>query len=461
MALSASTVWEVRTTGSDSNGGGFVTGASGTDFSQQTAAQFALTNVTTAAANAICLSASAAATMVGNICQIISGTNFTTGFYQIISVVAGVSFTVDRNCTTAAGALGVINIGGCLATISKVAVPAVAGNIVYVKATGTYSVGTGLSFTNGGATANFIRLLGYTTTRGDVGPVTVQASAGITILTVAAYTEVQNFVLDGNSQNTNGLRLNGNFSQALNVWCKNLGNSWGINAAANNNQVIGCTVSGCDITEAYQVDGSSPLFVDCVATGNTNCIGFNLDGSLHTLIRCVAANSTGASSHGFVLGATFGTNSWLVNCLSYAMGGSGINISATANSADGLFILNSIFYGNSGFGITSGSLYNWNNANFNAFGANTSGARNNFAAGPNDITLTADPTVAGASNNFALNTTAGGGALLRATGVPGALLGTATTGFLDVGPVQHQDSPTIFVESLNVQILDKYGSTSY
>ena len=51
MALSASTVWEVRpATGSDNNGGGFVTGASGTDYSQQGTAQYALTAIASAGA---------------------------------------------------------------------------------------------------------------------------------------------------------------------------------------------------------------------------------------------------------------------------------------------------------------------------------------------------------------------------------------------------------------------------
>jgi len=139
MAISANTVWEIRTTGTANNvnGGGFVTGASGTDFSQQDAAQYNLTSVTTAAADAILLHASAAADMVGNIAHIISGTNFTAGWYEIISVVAGVSITLDRTCTSAAGALGVVNIGGAMSLASTLDddlfESVVAGNVVHVK----------------------------------------------------------------------------------------------------------------------------------------------------------------------------------------------------------------------------------------------------------------------------------------------------------------------------------------
>ena len=57
MALAAASVVEVRTAGNDTNGGGFVTGASGTDFSQQDAAQCTATDLvlvtTTTATSAI------------------------------------------------------------------------------------------------------------------------------------------------------------------------------------------------------------------------------------------------------------------------------------------------------------------------------------------------------------------------------------------------------------------------
>ena len=47
MALSAGVVWEVRTTGDDTNGGGFdsTVTSPGTDYSQQTAAQITYTDL--------------------------------------------------------------------------------------------------------------------------------------------------------------------------------------------------------------------------------------------------------------------------------------------------------------------------------------------------------------------------------------------------------------------------------
>jgi len=101
--LSGLIVWEIRSNGNDNNGGGFKTGASGTDYSQQTSPQYALTSVTTAGAGATFLLASASADMVGNIAHVVSGTNFTAGFYEITSVSVGVSVTCDANICTGVG----------------------------------------------------------------------------------------------------------------------------------------------------------------------------------------------------------------------------------------------------------------------------------------------------------------------------------------------------------------------
>ena len=172
MALDPAIVWEVRSTATaaNANGGGFKTGASGTDFSQQDAAQYSLTSVSTAAADAIMLHASAAADMVGNIAYVSAGTNFTVGRYEIISVVAGVSITVDRNCTTGIGSGGVVAIGGALSLGSSddaVFEALVAGNKMWVK-NATYVLGGTVSMSNSGTAQKPIVIEGYATTRGDL-----------------------------------------------------------------------------------------------------------------------------------------------------------------------------------------------------------------------------------------------------------------------------------------------------
>jgi hypothetical protein len=176
MAINANAVFEIRSTATanNANGGGFVTGASGTDYSQQNAAQYNLTGASNGAASATVSHASASADMVGNIAHIISGTNFTPGWYEIISVVAGVSITFDRNCTTGAGASGVINIGGALSlngTGTGISDDAffeslIAGNKVWIKS-GSYTV-TAVAITTAAGTASApINVEGYNSTRGD------------------------------------------------------------------------------------------------------------------------------------------------------------------------------------------------------------------------------------------------------------------------------------------------------
>lgn len=172
MAISAAAVWEVRSSASASNvnGGFFVTGASGTDFSQQDTAQFSTSTATTSGAGATILWAAAAASMVGNGLRVVSGTNFTAGWYEVISVVAGVSVTVDRNCCTGIGANGVINVGGALSLGSSddaVFESLVAGNTMWVKGNATYTLGGTVTIAAAGSGLLTINIVGYNATRGD------------------------------------------------------------------------------------------------------------------------------------------------------------------------------------------------------------------------------------------------------------------------------------------------------
>ncbi len=171
MAITAAAVYEIRTTATagNVNGGFFKTGATGTNFSTQDAAQYALTGLTSAGAGAVILTASAAADMVGNGIKVTGGTNFTVERYEILSVVVGVSITVDRNCTSGVGAAGTANVGGALSLGSSddaVFENAVAGNKFYVKQ-GTYTLGGAVSISAGGTAISAILVEGYAVTRGD------------------------------------------------------------------------------------------------------------------------------------------------------------------------------------------------------------------------------------------------------------------------------------------------------
>ncbi len=177
MAFPSTCIAEVRATATaaDANGGVWDTAAvgTGTDYSQQDAAQYNLTGGTSSGAGSVILHASASVDMTGNGLRLVSGTNATAGWYVIISVVAGVSITVDRACTTGVGASIVFNIGGAWSLASAndqtvIQAFAVAGNKMWIK-NGTYAL-TGTMNASGkdGTNTQNIVIEGYNATRGDL-----------------------------------------------------------------------------------------------------------------------------------------------------------------------------------------------------------------------------------------------------------------------------------------------------
>ena len=202
-----------------------------------------------------------------------------------------------------------------------------------------------------------------------------------------------------------------------------------------------CVATSCSGTAAFRTDNSNgPNFaIDCVAYSNS-CTGFLCSSG--TLIRCISANNTGASTY---YGFSTGGSSFCIleSCMAYGNQGDGIHITAIG----GFTIRNCIIYGNTGYAINSPStLINATSINndYNAYGGNNSGGAqlNNVSGGAHDVTLTADPTVAGSSNNFALNSTAGGGASCAGAGFPG-ILRIGGTGYQSIGPLQPNPSTSV------------------
>lgn len=273
MALSATIVWEVRSAGNANNGGGYKTGSTGTDFSQQNAAQYALTSVTTAGADAVLLHANAADDMVGNVARIVSGTNFTVGYYEIISVVVGVSITLDRTCTTGAGDAGVVNIGGAVPSIGTLGsntagLGAVAGNKIWVKADGAYSIGAVDTFSVVATATDPLVIEGYNATRGDGYQGRNTSSDGKLVTT--------NFP---NYQYQATYRLNYNGSFGI-IKCINF------------------SVAGAGLTGAVVTVGVDDILTMCVASNpstNTGAYGASLSTSARATILDCDIFLTGAS----------------------------------------------------------------------------------------------------------------------------------------------------------------------
>jgi hypothetical protein len=133
--------------------------------------------------------------------------------------------------------------------------------------------------------------------------------------------------------------------------------------------------------------------------------------------------------------------SFLLNSVGDGNGRDGFRC-VSAASCDALAILNSVFVNNTGWGIISATTDYAGKAllvNYNGYYNNTAGSISQLPTGANDVSLSGDPFVNAAADNFALDNTASEGAALRGVGWPGALV-VGGTGYIDIGPLQHQDA---------------------
>ncbi len=417
-ALSSTIVWECRTTGNANNSGGYKTGATGTDYSQQANPQYALTTATTAAANAIILDASAATNMVGNVLYIVSGTNFTVGYYEIISIVAGVSITVDRNCTTAAGALGVINIGGATNHPNTISTVVVAGNTIYI-AGGTYQpVGANayvLAQTVSSGNGTPISWVGYTGARavatGTDRPL-FDANAQTKSLTAAAGNIIKNIRFAnasaaGVTTNYSTFYNCASYSNGTTGFTINNGSSHIFNCEAYSNTTIGfsLTSNSAPLLFCYSHDNTT-VGISCAATENifiSNCISesnssHGINAYNGSIINCVLYNNTGAATDGYYNNVSAATHLPIINTISTSNGQYGFNRTSTAK------VYASVF-------------------DYNCYNGNGTAGLNNITAGANDTTSNPLFTTP-ATGDFTLQS----GSPCLATGSDASDLTTGVTG---------------------------------
>jgi hypothetical protein len=463
MALSAQTAWEVRpTNGSDTNGGGFVAGSTGTDWSTQNAAQYAKTDIVTNGTTTITSATSNWGTdVVGNIIYIAGGTGSLAGVWrQIVTRVSASNLTLDASTGLAASTGCTGNVGGALQTITAVLPTYVASNKIFVKAEATITTAASFTFAQGAVPGNatpLSRVIGYTNSRTDNGRVsiTLSTNSALTALNDTSNgVSFENFNIDCASLTTStGIAL-GEYGQARNCKVANVktagistngqricvfgnevtggitGATGGINALAQSSQIVGNWVH----------DNVCPGIVCQINSGNV--IAFNL-----------VTNNSGASSDGIQC-APYG------NCVFgntvYNSGRSGIRPFSGAFGGIGGFFRNNILEGNAAFGIdftTAGwcasPLYDGN-----AYYNNTSGARGGMDdAGTTNKINGVSPYVNvldvlnttgsfftnAAGGDFTINSIANRGALIRGTGWPGAIVGVSQVGYQDFGVFRHQD----------------------
>ena len=387
--------------------------------------------------------------LVGNMIQITSGTGFTLQTVEVTAfTAAGLIATCDKSLGTTASTGGHGGLGGALATPGKVGGLMVGQNIAFVK-NGTYTqtsatsnIAAGRMTPPAGTNANLQTwVIGYNITRTLVNTDATKPllRAGVnsgTQMFLSTYTTVRNVDADNPSAFTSctAYTIDNNWCCFENCSAKAYTN--GFNDDGNTgNRYVNCYATGCGNSF---IPATSSVLIGCTSLAHTT-EGFKCSGKNYIhLFDCLCANGTGGD------GFDLSVNNWssAVNCVSYN-NASGSAVGFDLTSSNGILLDNCIAYSNAGGGIMSGGVSLANCWFFNVAVGNNTGSDIDAKLLPlsprGTITLTAIPFTNAGSNDFSLNTTAGGGALLRAAGFPSTFQGLSTTSHLDVGLAQHAD----------------------
>ena len=339
----------------------------------------------------------------------------------------------DANTGTSAGS------GNAFATITHAAGVVVAGDVVNVKASGSYYEAVTVT-TTAGTDVLPITFQGYTTTPGDGGLVTVDAqnTRANCLVVNKTFNLFNNFTFTGATTRTVDFTaaitarfVNCQFLKGSGTGLVGSGSS---TFSSHTETLIGCLFSGFT-TNALTAFAGYCYGCEFVGCGPITFASFVGTGGVS---RCLIRGGAGP---GISLQST-DTNMIIDSNVIYGKtSGSGIQVTGTAFL--NCRIANNILAGNAAYGIdaiVSAGLY----INANAYWSNTSGSRNVIPAGANDVVIsgtdpTNDPFVSKSTGNLALNATAGAGALLRGTGYPATYPAGLTANYSDYGASQHPD----------------------
>jgi hypothetical protein len=416
---------------------GTASGTGGVDYSQAGTPSFTTGAATTTATTTV-TTASAAKSWLGNGIFISGGGN-TTGIYEVTAVTAGVSCTVTGGASLVNGASVTVTVGGCLASPGQAGANMVSGNHVYAKGNNTFLITSATGNVSGGcmtlpnatSNANMTWVIGYNALRGDsptgsARPI-FQASGAISAFTIVKATgqSLASFLILDCASKTTSIGIN--VLRAYYVTVKNCtggGISMGVGGA------ILCDATGCATTNV--ITGSSAMALYCVAWSNST----NGIVNVMAAVFCLSVNNSGGG-HGFFASGVTGT---YVQCTAFGNGGDGFRGASLAINIS-MSCINCVSYGNTGLGYNCTAATDIMFLISCAAGNNSTNFATNISLDSQlgNITLSANPFTNSAGGDFSTNTTAGGGALLRAFGIIGALPGVSTTTAQDVGASQHAD----------------------
>lgn len=449
-AASATRVYEVQpTTGSNLNGGCYdsaFTGVGGSiDYTYITPTVFSFTDLTAVASTTVTSASNPfTAAMVGNCIHLESAAVGTPGFFVITAFTSAGQVTIDTSVTWTTG---IGKLGGATAsyngqTTTTLAVSLVPGNIVYHKGSGqTWNEAVVLTV-SGSTAVGPITLTGYNATRtdnptGTARPTNAVASTKVPFTISGSHYIVRHLVASGSSGF--GFTSTGSNHLFWNVRATGSASS-GLNAGGSYITYWQCE-SDLNAVSGIANNQVGLMVVGCYSHHNTvSGIRVNTSQTVTILHSIIARNSgngilfAGGPPVAVLIGNTIDCNGSAANCASAAF--DGINLVTGFDFSAGSLIVNNIFSNNERDGVRkTDSLGNNASviADFNNYFGNVGAARTNFPIGPSDQTL--NPTyAAAASGNYAIGTN------LQAMGYPGLFPAGTTTGYRDIGAVQHRET---------------------
>jgi hypothetical protein len=447
MAFGSGVIWEVRTTGSDSQGGGFDPSLGGTDYSIRDT-PIATGTVTSASTTVTATTAIFTAAMVGNF--ITDGTIWK----EITAYSSATVVTVDSAPSWTAAS---IKVGGALATPGMASGLAVTSNGIYIKA-GTYTlsasnnVSGGRMTPPGGASTAFAFVSGYSTNRTpwntDTPPVLNPGANSVTCVNVT-----------GNDVNINNLSFTNPSSY---TGCT------GINAAGANIRLETCSASA--LATCFEMSNGQAEICNCTAAPASGGTGFASGGgnslrysyctaiggyvgivltSYSSAYRCVATGQNQSNAIGFHLSG--GNYIDVIECVADNVGGPSTPTGFYGGLGPAMVRLVDCIASNCVYGFTSGgsaSSYGYFHLQNCAVYNNTNNFDSYLVPGVNvfgTITCTASPFTSESTLDFSLNSVSGGGSLLKGAGYKGggSLPGLSGTTNPDVGAYQAGGSVVI------------------
>lgn len=364
MAVSNNTAWEIRTTGSNLNGGGFVTGATGIDYSQQDAHQYGFSDLVSLNGNSnpatiTSASHSFVANDVGNLIRISAGTSWTASWYQIVSIDGLGGAVLDRGCGSIASLSGgVYRVGGAAnfsnnTTTDTQFLSAIRGT-VHIKS-GTYStaamaggVGTLAVYdtargdnTNNATKAIFNVNGTWTMSTGWIVSNIIAIGFATTVISMSAGTRLSESKIMCNSNGGTAVKMSGSSQLAI-INCEVISRiGIGIDLANTSGgvQVLYCYIHDCNIAISCTLAQVPRFIKGCIIESCNTGINYSFASSM-IVDSCTIFGSTNRLTVGMV-STVSSTILYLTNTII-----SGFVTGISASSANSLSYANSNNYFN-------------------------------------------------------------------------------------------------------------------